>query len=71
MSTGTSELLHSEGAAGVEEGISGEESRITARSPLQLFWRRFRRDKVAMAALAFIVFLVLVCLLYTSDAADD
>jgi len=60
MSTGTSELLHSEGAAGVEEAISGEESRITARSPLQLFWRRFRRDKVAIASGIFIILLVLV-----------
>ena len=63
MSTGTSELLHSEGSgAGAEEVLSGEERRITARSPLQLFWRRFRRDKVAMAALFFIVVLVLVAI---------
>ncbi len=33
---------------------------IAARSPLELFWRRFRRDKVALAAGAFIVLLVLV-----------
>jgi ABC-type dipeptide/oligopeptide/nickel transport system permease subunit len=33
---------------------------ITARSPLQLFWRRLRRDKVAMVALVFIVLLILV-----------
>jgi peptide/nickel transport system permease protein len=61
MSTGTSELLHSEGSgiAG-EEVLSGEERKITARSPLQLFWRRFRRDKVAMAALGFIILLILV-----------
>ena len=64
MSTGTSELLHSEGSgvAG-DEVLSGEERKITARSPLQLFWRRFRRDKVAMAALGFIVVLVLVAIL--------
>ena len=61
MSTGTSELLHPEGTgvAG-DEILSGEERKITARSPLQLFWRRFRRDKVAMAALGFIILLVLV-----------
>jgi ABC-type dipeptide/oligopeptide/nickel transport system permease subunit len=35
-------------------------SAIAARSPLQLFWRRLRSDKVAMAALVFIVLLVLV-----------
>jgi peptide/nickel transport system permease protein len=33
---------------------------IAARSPLQLFWRRLRRDKVALVALGFIVFLILV-----------
>jgi peptide/nickel transport system permease protein len=36
---------------------------IAARSPLQLFWRRFRRDKVAMAALAFIVAIVVIAIL--------
>src|SRR5829696_10204148 len=63
MSTGTSELLHSEGSGvATDEVLSGEERAITARSPLQLFWRRFRRDKVAMAALGFIVLLILVAL---------
>ena len=63
MSTGTSELLHPEGAGvATEEVLSGEERAITARSPLQLFWRRFRRDKVAMGALFFICVLVLVAI---------
>jgi peptide/nickel transport system permease protein len=35
-------------------------AQITARSPMQLFWRRLRRDKVAMVALIFIVFLIAV-----------
>jgi peptide/nickel transport system permease protein len=35
---------------------------ITARSPLQLFWRRFRSDRVAMASLVFIVLLLLVAI---------
>lgn len=35
---------------------------VAARSPLQLFWRRFRRDRVAIAALAFIVLLIAVAL---------
>ncbi|HTB71484.1 MAG TPA: ABC transporter permease [Solirubrobacteraceae bacterium] len=38
----------------------GEE--IAARSPLQLFWRRFRRDRVAQAAAAFILLLILVAI---------
>jgi peptide/nickel transport system permease protein len=61
MSTGTSELLHPEGSGvATEEVLSGEERAITARSPLQLFWRRFRRDKVAMAAMFFIILLILI-----------
>jgi peptide/nickel transport system permease protein len=59
MSVGAAEIL-----PGVPGGLGfldmgGE---IAARSPLQLFWRRFRRDRVALASLAFIVFLVLVAL---------
>jgi len=60
MSTGTSELLHAEGSGVPTDVLSGEERKITARSPLQLFWRRFRRDKVAMTAFGFIVLLVVV-----------
>jgi peptide/nickel transport system permease protein len=36
---------------------------IAARSPLELFWRRLRDDKVALTAAGFIVFLILVALL--------
>jgi peptide/nickel transport system permease protein len=48
-------------------GVEGEElaqlgqdttAAIAARSPLELFWRRLRGDKVALAAAAFIVLLV-------------
>ena len=35
---------------------------IAARSPAQLFWRRFRRDRVALASLAFIAFLIVVAI---------
>src|SRR3977135_450561 len=58
MSIGTSELLAEEAAApfSVERFASG----ITARSPLQLFWRRFRSDRVAMVSLGFIVLLIIV-----------
>ena len=37
-------------------------SKIAARSPWQLFWRRFREDKLAMASLVFLVLLVLVAI---------
>ena len=54
-----SEMLQTDGpdvtAAVVGEGI-------TARSPLQLFWRRLRKDRVAMTALVFIVLLILIAI---------
>jgi ABC-type dipeptide/oligopeptide/nickel transport system permease subunit len=37
-----------------------EVNEIAARSPLQLFWRRLKDDKVALTALGVIVFLILV-----------
>jgi peptide/nickel transport system permease protein len=43
-------------------GFVEDGAEITARSPLQLFWRRFRQDRVALASLAFISFLVVVAL---------
>jgi len=43
--------------------LLAEEKQITARSPLQLFWRRLRKDKVAIVALGFIVLLILVAIL--------
>jgi peptide/nickel transport system permease protein len=60
MSTGAgaSDLLHAEDT-GLDAIVRGEKE-VTARSPLQLFWRRFRRDKVAMVALGFIVLLIFV-----------
>ncbi len=60
MSTGAVDLLRGgdEGPAGINEPAAA----IAARSPLDLFWRRLRRDKVAMTALVFIVFLILVAI---------
>ena len=42
------------------EILPGPVPEIAARSPLQLFWGRLRRDRLALAALGFIVLLVLV-----------
>jgi peptide/nickel transport system permease protein len=60
MSFGT-ELLVEEapGEASFDLVSSGE---IVARSPMQLFWRRFRSDRVAMVSLAFIVVLIIVAI---------
>jgi peptide/nickel transport system permease protein len=60
VSTGTSEtLLESESADLADESAA----EIAARSPLQLFWRRLRHDKVALTALAIVVLMVLVAIL--------
>jgi len=56
MGVGAAELYT--GVGGLELGDGGEE--IAARSPLALFWRRFRKDRVAMVSLGFVVFLVIV-----------
>jgi peptide/nickel transport system permease protein len=57
MSVGAAEALP--GAGGGLEYLEAP-AEIAARSPLALFWRRFRRDRVAMVSLAVIVLLVIV-----------
>ncbi len=61
MSAGAPELL-----TGSEQGLTiepaGAEREIAARSPMQLFWRRLRSDKVAMVALGFVIAIVLVAI---------
>jgi peptide/nickel transport system permease protein len=58
---GASDLLHAEDT-GVEQMVTGETS-VAARSPMQLFWRRFRKDRVAIVALCFIIALITVAIL--------
>jgi ABC-type dipeptide/oligopeptide/nickel transport system permease subunit len=58
VSTGAPTLQESEIGAADVEGIA----EIAARSPLELFWRRLRRDKVALVALTFIVLLILIAI---------
>jgi ABC-type dipeptide/oligopeptide/nickel transport system permease subunit len=59
MSVGGAEIAPASGGGLEFLDIGGE---ITARSPLQLFWRRFRQDRVAIASLGFILFLIIVAL---------
>jgi peptide/nickel transport system permease protein len=61
--TGASDLLHAEDH-GVDEIVAGK-APVAARSPLQLFWRRFRKDKVSLAAGIFICILILTAILAT------
>ena len=64
MSLGGELLVEaSQAVEGPGDGLietSGAE--VAARSPLELFWRRFREDRVAMVSLAFIALLILVAI---------
>jgi peptide/nickel transport system permease protein len=59
MSVGAAELLPGAGG-GLALPEGGQE--IAARTPLQLFWSRLRRDRVALISLAFIIFLIVVAI---------
>ena len=61
MSTGAAELLQDTGGTITDEG-AGTQQEIAARSPLALFWRRLRGDKVALVALGFIVLLIFIAI---------
>jgi peptide/nickel transport system permease protein len=61
-SVGPTELAGAEGVATEETGVV-DGKQVTARSPLQLFWRRFRRDKVAIVAAGVVVLACLVAIL--------
>jgi ABC-type dipeptide/oligopeptide/nickel transport system permease subunit len=45
-----------------ESTADTEVSGIEARTPLELFWRRLREDRVAMTAFAFVVMLIIVAI---------
>jgi peptide/nickel transport system permease protein len=59
MSVGAAEMFPG-GSVGFDVVEAGDE--IAARSPLQLFWRRLRKDRVALVSLGFIVFLVILAI---------
>ena len=60
MSVGATELrVESEASIDSVELVAGD---VTARSPRQLFWRRFRSDRVAMASAIFIVVLIVIAI---------
>ena len=61
MSTGAAELLQDTGGVITDEATETAQE-IAARSPLQLFWRRLRQDKVALVALGVIVLLILIAI---------
>jgi peptide/nickel transport system permease protein len=61
VSTGAAELLQDTGGTITDEA-AGTQQEIAARSPLALFWRRLRQDKVALVALGFIILLIVIAL---------
>jgi peptide/nickel transport system permease protein len=61
MSVGAAELLPRAGGRVDLPDLAGSGA-LAARSPLQLFWRRFRRDRVALVSLWFIVLLIVVAI---------
>jgi ABC-type dipeptide/oligopeptide/nickel transport system permease subunit len=48
--------------AGTAPSLSGGDVIIAARSPWQLFWRKFREDKLAMASLVFLALIVIMAI---------
>jgi peptide/nickel transport system permease protein len=61
VSTGAAELLQDTGGLITDEAVETRQE-IAARSPLALFWRRLKQDKVALTALGFIVLLIVVAI---------
>jgi ABC-type dipeptide/oligopeptide/nickel transport system permease subunit len=61
VSTGAAELLQDTGGVITDEA-AGTTQEIAARSPLALFWRRLRQDKVALVALGFIFLLIIIAI---------
>jgi peptide/nickel transport system permease protein len=61
MSVGATDVFERPGAAGGLEFVESP-GEIAALSPLALFWRRFRRDRVALASLLFIGVLIVVAI---------
>jgi peptide/nickel transport system permease protein len=59
MSVGAAELLPTPGG-GVELEFFESEADVAARTPLQLFLRRFKQDRVALVSLGFIIFLIAI-----------
>jgi peptide/nickel transport system permease protein len=59
VSIGASELIVEEATVDSVELVPPD---VTARSPLQLFWRRFRGDRVAMVSAVFILLLIIVAI---------
>jgi ABC-type dipeptide/oligopeptide/nickel transport system permease subunit len=61
VSTGAAEMLQDTGGT-ITDKVGQSPAEIAARSPIQLFWRRLRHDKVALTAAIFIILLIFVAI---------
>src|SRR3954451_8660598 len=59
MSVGAAEIVP---GSGEEVALLDVGGGIAARSPLQLFWRRFRHDRLALPSLAFIGLIIVIAI---------
>jgi ABC-type dipeptide/oligopeptide/nickel transport system permease subunit len=59
VSTGAAEMLQDTGGT-ITDKVAESPAAIAARSPVELFWRRLRHDKVALTAAAFIIVLIFI-----------
>jgi peptide/nickel transport system permease protein len=57
------ELRAEDDVLGIEGDAAGAPGEIAARSPLELFTRRLKRDKLALVALGFVIMIVSVAIL--------
>jgi peptide/nickel transport system permease protein len=62
MSVGAAELLPGVDGRLELPDLPGPVAARSMTTPLQLFWRRFRRDRLALVSLAFIVLLIVVAI---------
>jgi ABC-type dipeptide/oligopeptide/nickel transport system permease subunit len=62
MTSNVTELLEEGGTQQLDTRGATAGGEIAARSPLELFWRRLRDDKVALVSLGVILFLTLVAI---------
>ena len=62
MAIGGSEALEASSDASTQLDFLDLGGQIAARSPLQLFWRRLRQDRVAVVSGAFIVLLIVLAI---------
>src|SRR5258708_8208616 len=60
MAIGPSEALEVSESGGTPLDFLDRGGETAARSPLQLFWRRLRSDRVAIVSGGFIVFLIVI-----------